>query len=413
VLLADGSERLIAWDNESLRDRRGRIVEVLASGRDVTGLQRAEAALQRTVKELSDFKYALDASSILAITDARGLITYANDNFCRISRYAREELLGQDHRLVNSGHHPKEFMAGLWSTIRAGRVWKGEIRNRAKDGSFYWVDTTIVPFLDESGTPYQYLAIRSEITERKRAEQALLDQRALVRLGEMTAVVAHEVKNPLAGIAGAIQVLREHLPSDSADRDVIRMILERIDALDATVQDLLVFARPVPPRPRPVALDVLLCETVALTRRDPAWGRVEVELPDTGLVLLVDPDQMRAVLQNLLINAAQAMDGEGRLVLSVDRDASALALRVADSGPGIPAAIRERVFEPFVTTRHRGTGLGLAVVRRVAQAHGGDVSLSCPPSGGTTVTLRLPATAVHSPGADDTPPSGAGSRPRE
>ena len=115
----------------------------------------------------------------------------------------REELLGRDHRIINSGHHPKEFMRDLWHTIANGRIWRGEIRNRAKDGSIYWVDTTIVPFLDEQRKPYQYMAIRYEITDRKRSEAQLREQAALARLGEMAAVVAHEVKNPLAEIKGA------------------------------------------------------------------------------------------------------------------------------------------------------------------------------------------------------------------
>lgn len=154
---------------------------------DITERKQAEEQLNWTLKELSDFKYALDQAAIVAITDQNGVISYANERFCEISQYSKSELIGQSHKIVSSSYHPPEFFAQLWKTIAQGQVWRGEIRNRAKDGSHYWVDSTIVPFLDDQGQPLQYLAIRTDITDRKQTEALLRSSEARLRIAQRIA----------------------------------------------------------------------------------------------------------------------------------------------------------------------------------------------------------------------------------
>ena len=355
-----------------------------------TGISAHQHEDRATRTQLADFKRALDHAAIVAITDVSGRINYVNDTFCQISGYSRDELLGQDHRIVNSNYHSKEFIRELWRTIASGRVWHGELRNRAKDGHIYWVDTTIVPFLNERGKPYQYIAIRSDITARKEAEEKLAQQAALARVGQMAAVVAHEVRNPLAGIKGAVQVLMSRRAQGDSELPVMRDIVGRIDSLSDLINDLMLYARPRPPRLNQIELRPLISDAVTIVRRDPAAQSIDIVIEGADVSAVADSELIRATILNLVLNAVQAMAGHGRILVKLGQSGTFATIEVRDSGPGIPVDIRNQVFEPFFTTKARGGGLGLPIAKRTAELHGGSLVLECPDGGGTVVTMKLP-----------------------
>jgi PAS domain S-box-containing protein len=348
-------------------------------------------AMSDSLRSLDEIRYALDQAAIVAATDHRGRITYANDKFCEISQYSRDELIGQDHRIVNSGYHPKEFMQDLWRTIARGQVWRGEIRNRAKDGSFYWVDTTIVPFMDGAGKPRQYLAIRYEITARKQVEAQLQEQAALARLGQLAAMVAHEVRNPLAGLRATLQVIDRRV-SEPRDRSAIAAMIQRIDGLNDKLEDLLLYARPKPPRRQAVDVKTLMRDVVISAQI--STGRAEASIPVSGdnVQASADPDMLRAALLNLTLNACQVAPNKEVEVRIAACD-GVCRIGVYDRGPGIPPEIRDRIFEPFFTTRVNGTGLGLAIVKRLMELQDGTVELSDRDGGGTVAEITIPRAA--------------------
>jgi PAS domain S-box-containing protein len=363
------------------------------------------------MKEVADIKFALDQSTIVAITDQRGIINFVNDEFCRISKYRRGELLGQDHRIINSGFHSKEFIRDLWTTIASGQVWKGELRNRAKDDSIYWVDTTIVPFLNSDGKPYQYVAIRHDITQLKQAEEKIRQQAAelqraaqLSLIGEMAAGLAHEVKNPLAGIQGAVDILIRRRAANDPEREALEGVRHEVQRIDATVRALLDRARPRSITPTRTSLTEVTQRAVDLARAQivgkPAFdkSRIQFQPPEDDIVLTVDALQIEDAVLNLVINAIEAIDNDGLVVISIriseNTNDEALSdeavIEVTDDGRGISEEDLKKIFNPFFTMTTGGTGLGLPAVRRIARLHGGRVEVNSVPGQGSTFTLHLP-----------------------
>ena len=339
---------------------------------------------------LEQIRYALDQAAIVAITDQRGIITYANDKFCEISGYSRGELIGQDHRIINSSYHPKEFIRGLWRAIANGQVWRGELRNRAKDGSIYWVDTTIVPLLNADGKPRQYLAIRSDITQRKVMEQQLADQAALAQLGEFAAVVAHEVRNPLAGVKGSLQVLQSRPATAADDRRIIEAMITRLDTLNAKVEDILRFARPRSPKIERIDVRSVAIDAIASAEAATKASSVGIDIPETTAMVLADREMLRSVLLNLLMNACQSGTAEP-VQLDIGVEERTCRIDVLDRGSGFGAADPEQLFQTFHTTKKSGTGLGLSIVRRLISLQNGAVVLMPRDGGGAIARVTLPA----------------------
>jgi PAS domain S-box-containing protein len=377
--------------------------------------------LDEIVRELTEIKAALDSHSIVAITDARGRITYVNDKFCEISKYSRDELLGQDHRIINSGYHSKSFFADLWKTIAHGKVWKAEVKNRAKDGAYYWVDTTIYPFLDVNGRPRQYVAIRTDITQRKEDElrlKVLAEELAAKNkeLETIVYVVSHDLRSPLINVQGfghalgrACKELRGKL-GDAADADVERLfqtdipralgfIEAGVTKMDTLLAGFLRFSRlgRVALQIQPLAMQKLVngAAQVLKFQAEEANAIVEVSpLPDC----LGDPTLTGQVFSNLLDNALNYRHPTRRCHITVrghEENGQAI-YAVEDNGVGIEQEHQSRVFDLFHRLdpkKTQGEGLGLTIAQRILDRQQGRLWLESQPDQGTTFFVSLPVTA--------------------
>ena len=333
---------------------------------------------------------AVDA---IIVIDGHGRIEAFNPAAERLFGYGESEVRGQNvNILMPSPYHEEHdhYLARYQATHARKIIGIGrEVTGRRKDGTTFPLHLSVAEMVLDGQT--KFTGILHDLTARTRIEEQLREQAALVRLGEMAAVIAHEVKNPLAGIRGAIQIIGGRLPKDSKDALITQEIISRIDALNSLMRDLLLFARPPQPKPAPVQLASLVTGTADLLSADPTLKGIRIDVEGSAPPVLADADLLKIVFVNLLANGAHAMNGEGTIRVAISAHGSSSEVTFSDSGPGIPEDIRARIFTPFFTTKSRGSGLGLPTAKRLVEAHHGTIRIDCPPNGGTRVTVQLPA----------------------
>jgi two-component system sensor kinase FixL len=387
-LTKDGRRLEVSLAVSPIHDQPGSVVGASAIARDITAARRAERELRDSGAR---WRAVVDAAEdAFVVIDARGQIESFNRSAERLFGFTSGEVIGQNVKMLmledeakrHDGYLERFSRTSERRIIGIGR----EVEGRRKDGRTFPLHLAVTE-ISVDGQP-RFVGTLRDLTERRRLEAQLQEESGLARLGELAAVLAHEIRNPLAAVSGAIQMLSEHLPTEE-DREITGEILQRLDGLSELMNDLLLYARP--PRPQILRVEVwpLVESLVALFAADPAWANVRTSIRGEPLVVAADPELLKIALQNLLLNAVQAMRGQGNLIVQLRAAGAEAEIDIIDSGPGIPPEVAERLFTPFFTTKARGTGLGLPTARRIAQSHGGEVRVFQTSAAGTTMKLVI------------------------
>jgi PAS domain S-box-containing protein len=395
----DGADRYHQVTYVAELDRNGQVATVLSMGRDVTALKRSEEALRKLSRAVEQ------SPASIMITDTQGLLEYVNPSFCRLTGYTAAEVLGKRPSLLKSGETPPAEYARLWATILAGGEWRGEFHNRKKSGELYWESASISPVLAADGRITHFLAVKEDVTERKRLEEEFRRAQKMEAFGQLAGGVAHDFNNVLTVIQGSAAALGDPELCDAERAALTREILEASDRAARLTRQLLLFSRKKPAQLRPLDLNAVVADTGDMLRR--LIGEhlsLETRLAPGGAPIHADLGMMEQVLMNLVVNARDAMPGGGRVLVETAIVAGPapgvpagahVRLTVRDTGGGIAPEHLPQIFEPFFTTKEvgKGTGLGLATVFGIVQQHGGDVQVESEVGVGTTFHVLLPRLA--------------------
>lgn len=349
-----------------------------------SNVQLSEKELQRLLK----IKDVLDEYALVAITDKNGTITYVNKEFCKLSKYSEDELIGQNHRILKSGYHPPQFYQGMWKTISSGKAWRGEVKNKAKDGTLYWVKTIIIPFLDKNGKPEEYVSIRTDVTAQKTLQDQLLKAEKLSIIGELSARLAHDLRNPLSVIKNTIELIKiknpdlpEKVLEDlyKLNRAISRMTYQLDDVLDFVTSKPLLLER--------CSVFKILYGSLERITKPPG---IKINMPLNDVNIMADSEKLETVFVNLITNAIQAMSNGGEINMRIMDQKDHVVIEVEDTGPGITSDVLPYIFEPLFTTKQTGTGLGLIICKSIIEKHSGKIDARTIVGKGTTFVITLP-----------------------
>ncbi|TKH14089.1 PAS domain S-box protein [Peribacillus simplex] len=371
--------------------KKGKPYQYISIRSDISSRKKAENALKGSIKELEDMQYAINQSLIVAITDDKGVIIEVNEKFSEVSGYGRGELLGHTHKMVNSGYHSKEFFEHMWKTIHERKVWKGEIRNKAKDGSFYWVDTTIVPFFSEEGKPFQFLALRYDITERKQSEEMLHRQDKLAAVGQLAAGVAHEIRNPLTSMKGYTEFLQLD-ETDENKQEYLEIIMDEINRVNEIVEEFLQLAKPQALILESKNLVPIIQNVVSLTDFEARKKNITLisDCNEEEVLVRCDENRLKQVILNFIKNGMEAMPDGGFIKVMTEHKEDKVHISITDTGIGMPPEQLKRLGEPFFTTKKTGNGLGLMISFKIIESHLGNVFVESEVNKGTVFKIVLP-----------------------
>jgi len=415
----DKSRITVELSVTTLRDKNGEVTGFLGIAKDITESKKARLELIQTKEQveainqaLVSFKLALDEHALVSITDTKGKITYVNEKFCKVSQYLPHELIGKDHRIISSGYHDKTFFKDLWETIQNKSVWKGEIKNRTKNGSYYWVNSTIIGFLDVEGNLNQFIAIRTDITESKKLEEELTRAKeqaeaANLAKSEFLANMTHELRTPLNGVIGFADILIK-TKLDEEQKMYMATVHRSATSLLDLINDILDFSKIEAGKLElelvEVDLQNLLAQVIDIARYKAEEKSLHITLDlaeNAPRFLWTDPIRLRQILVNLLGNAIKFTE-EGQVEIKVEildtnenEKQTKFLFSVKDTGIGISEENQKRIFQSFTqadsstSRKYGGTGLGLSISNQLLALMNSKLELKAELGKGSTFYFNL------------------------